>query len=302
MTTLEKELTLESVLEIWQSTTTRLEQTHLSLQAEVRRLTVELEEKNRQLAKKNRLANIGQMAGHVAHEVRNHLVPLTLYLSLLRRQLVSASASTTPTNAPSPNTPSTHGLAGVELLDKVDSNISAMRTMVQDLLNFTSNRQPQSTDIQLFSLVQELFAEIHDQCHAQGIVLTCDVPRDAQLKCDGEMLRSALRNLLLNAVDALVNGGNILVRTRNHTSAMLIEVADDGDGIPSETLSRIFDPFYTTKQTGTGLGLSIVERIMECHGGQITVSSQEPRGTCFSLCFPQSGPNLSNLNRRGISE
>ncbi len=124
MTHLAAELTLEAVLEIWQSTTSRLEQTHLVLQSEVRRLTDELEEKNRQLAKKNRLADLGQMAGHVAHEVRNHLVPLTLYLSLLRRQLSGVGPSAAPANH----------LSEIELLDKVDTNLTAMRTMVQDLL------------------------------------------------------------------------------------------------------------------------------------------------------------------------
>ncbi|MDP1564325.1 MAG: HAMP domain-containing sensor histidine kinase [Pirellulaceae bacterium] len=276
MTTLAPELTLESVLEIWQTTTARLEQTHMILQAEVRRLTDELEEKNRQLAKKNRLADLGQMAGHVAHEVRNHLVPLTLYLSLLRRQMIGSNNSTSPSSR----------LSGVELLDKVDANLTAMRKMVQDLLNFTANRQPQWTTIRLHPVIGELFEEVQSQCTAQGIALVCDVPTDLHLTCDVEMLRSALRNLFLNSVDALIKGGNLVVCVQEDHQMLRIEVADDGEGISQEGMSRVFDPFYTTKPTGTGLGLSIVERIMECHSGQVHVRRCEPHGTCFSLSFP----------------
>lgn len=286
MTTLATELTLESVLEIWQSTTARLEQTHMILQAEVRRLTDELEEKNRQLAKKNRLADLGQMAGHVAHEVRNHLVPLTLYLSLLRRQLIDANHDTSPPSR----------LSSVELLDKVDSNLTSMRTMVQDLLNFTANRQPLWTTIRLQPVICELFEEVQSQCEAQGIALVCEVPNELQLTCDVEMLRSALRNLLLNAVDALNRGGNLVVCVHEDNQMLRIEVVDDGEGISQEGMSRVFDPFYTTKPTGTGLGLSIVERIMECHGGQVHVRRCEPHGTCFSLSFPLQ---TTNAKRKG---
>jgi signal transduction histidine kinase len=236
-----------------------------------------LEEKNRQLAKKNRLADLGQMAGHVAHEVRNHLVPLTLYLSLLRRQL---------TNTDSSQRIPTGSLTSTQLLDKVDTNLVAMRTMVQDLLNFTANRQPQYTTILLEAIVGGLFEEIQAQCQAQGIALFCRIPNDVTLTCDVEMLRSALRNLLLNAVDALANGGNLIVEVERDNEILRIHVMDDGEGIATELMSRVFDPFYTTKPTGTGLGLSIVERIMESHGGMIRVQGREPRGTCFSLLFP----------------
>lgn len=278
MTNLTAELTLESVLEIWQSTTARLEQTHLTLQAEVRRLTAELEEKNRQLAKKNRLADLGQMAGHVAHEVRNHLVPLTLYLSLLRRQ------QTGETRTPSSS------LTGLQLLDKIDVNLTAMRTMVQDLLNFTANRQPQWTAFQLRGLVDELMDEIRSQCQAHGISLSSQISPNLTLSADIDMVRSALRNLLLNAVDALADGGTLAVEVTRDDQLLRIDVIDDGPGIPVEVQSRLFDPFFTTKATGTGLGLSIVERIMESHGGMVRVQPRDPHGTCFSLHFRLTTP------------
>lgn len=277
MTQMAEELTLETVLEIWQSTTARLEQTHLTLQAEVRRLSEELEEKNRQLAKKNRLADLGQMAGHVAHEVRNHLVPLTLYLSMLRRRLGLAAG---------PMPIETSDAATLSLVDKLESNIDAMRNMVQDLLNFTANRQPQRQSLNLRTVVTELLIEIQEQCRAQQIGLSQSIGDLTEVVADGEMLRSALRNLLLNAVDALGQGGKIEVCFEQTEQGWQIAVCDDGEGIPPEVRQRIFDPFYTTKSTGTGLGLSVVERVMESHGGWVSLEPRQPRGTCACLHFP----------------
>src|SRR5215471_9130133 len=115
---------LQTVLAAWHGATLRLEQTHEALRQEVRRLTDELEAKNRELARKNRLADLGQMASHVAHEVRNSLVPVTLYLSLLRRRLLEDPMSR-------------------ELLDKLATGFTALDATVNDLLHFTAERDPQ---------------------------------------------------------------------------------------------------------------------------------------------------------------
>src|SRR3954470_1137858 len=115
---------LHMVLAAWQEATSRLEQTHEALRGEVRRLTDELASKNRELARKNRLADLGQMASHVAHEVRNSLVPVSLYLSLLRRRLSEDPMSR-------------------ELLDKLATGFTTLDATVNDLLHFTAERDPQ---------------------------------------------------------------------------------------------------------------------------------------------------------------
>ena len=112
------------MLAAWHDATLRLEQTHEALRGEVRRLTDELEVKNRELARKNRLADLGQMASHVAHEVRNNLVPVSLYLSLLRRRLSDDSGS-------------------LDMLDKIEAGFTALDATVNDLLHFTADRDPQ---------------------------------------------------------------------------------------------------------------------------------------------------------------
>ncbi|HOM19166.1 MAG TPA: histidine kinase dimerization/phospho-acceptor domain-containing protein, partial [Thermoguttaceae bacterium] len=115
---------LETVLAAWHEATVRLEKTHEALQEEVQRLTEELAAKNRELARKERLALIGQMASHIAHEVRNSLMPVTLYLSLLRRRLADD-----PT--------------GLDMLDKLQAGLRALQSAVTDLLHFSADRDPQ---------------------------------------------------------------------------------------------------------------------------------------------------------------
>src|SRR6185369_5146053 len=114
-----QEVDLEAVLNAWHTATLRLERTHETLFAEVARLNNELEIKNRELARKNRLADLGQMASHVAHEVRNNLVPVSLYMSLLRRRLSDDSGS-------------------LEILAKVEAGFTALEATVSDLLSFTA--------------------------------------------------------------------------------------------------------------------------------------------------------------------
>src|SRR5687767_6271647 len=117
------EVDLETVLAAWHTATLRLERTHETLCGEVARLTKELEIKNRELARKNRLADLGQMASHVAHEVRNNLVPVSLYMSLLRRRLSEDAGA-------------------VDIIDKISAGFTSLDAMVNDLLHFAADRAP----------------------------------------------------------------------------------------------------------------------------------------------------------------
>src|SRR5580658_6489515 len=138
-TTLDASADLQTILAAWHTATLRLEQTHDALRDEVQQLTAELEVKNRELARKNRLADLGQMASHVAHEVRNNLVPVTLYLSMLRRRVAGDAES-------------------LDMLDKVSAGFRAMDVMVNDLLHFTSDRDPQLTCFSIRKLMTDVAA------------------------------------------------------------------------------------------------------------------------------------------------
>jgi signal transduction histidine kinase len=266
---IERAADLKTVLAAWNTATVRLQQTHEALRAEVRRLTDELESKNRELARKNRLADLGQMASHIAHEVRNNMVPVTLYLSLLRRRLSADHGS-------------------IDVLDKVEAGFVALDATVNDLLGFTSDRDPQIRVFFARKLVDDVLGAVAPQLSAQGIGSIADVPAALTIAADYGMVRRAVLNLVLNAMDAMPEGGELTLTACPGRSGVDIEVTDTGPGLSEEVRQRAFEPFFTTKSNGTGLGLAIVCRIADVHGGDIQAANCPEGGAAFTLRVPQS--------------
>ncbi|MDZ7617869.1 MAG: HAMP domain-containing sensor histidine kinase, partial [Patescibacteria group bacterium] len=260
---------LETVLAAWHHATVRLERTHEVLREEVHRLTNELEVKNRELARKNRLADLGQMASHVAHEVRNHLVPVTLYLSLLRRR-VSADGG------------------AVDIADRIATAFTALDAMVHDLLNFTADQEPRLTRFSLDRTVEDVCTSLAPQLIAQAIDLRIDVPCGQVIQADESMVRRSVLNLVLNALDAMPEGGALFLTSLNTASGVELEIADTGPGLSEEARRRACEPFFSTKEGGTGLGLAIVHRIAEVHGGSVCVANCPEGGAAVTLRFPHA--------------
>jgi len=260
---------LGTVLSAWRETTLRLEQTHKALREEVKRLTDELEIKNRELARKNRLADLGQMASHVAHEVRNNLVPVTLYLSLLRRRILDDPGN-------------------LEMLDKIAAGFTALDATVNDLLHFTAEREPQLKTFKLKKLIEDVCSSLSPQFDAQGIETILDISPAETITADRDMLRRAVLNLCLNAVDAMPDGGTINIDAAEESDCVELKIADSGPGLSDDVRHRVFEPFFTTKPGGTGLGLAIVYRIAEVHQGNATAANNPQGGAVFSLRIPRA--------------
>lgn len=259
---------LEAVLDAWHTATLRLERTHETLCGEVARLNQELETKNRELARKNRLADLGQMASHVAHEVRNNLVPVSLYMSLLRRRLSDDPGS-------------------LDILAKIEAGFIALDTTVNDLLSFTAHRNPQWQTFLVGDLVEEICESLAPQLEAQRIDVDLDVPPNTLLTADREMFRRAVLNLVLNSVDAMPDGGELVITSYDGSKGFELEVADSGPGLSDEQKRRAFEPFYSTKQNGTGLGLAIVYHVAEAHGGTVTAMNCPEGGAAFTIRIPR---------------
>jgi signal transduction histidine kinase len=259
---------LGPVLDAWHAATLRLERTHETLCGEVSRLNRELEIKNRELARKNRLADLGQMASHVAHEVRNNLVPVSLYMSLLRRRLSDDAGS-------------------LDILAKIEAGFIALDATVNDLLSFTAQRDPQWQTFVVGDLVEEICQSLSPQLEAQRIDVDLDVPPHTLLTADREMIRRALLNLVLNAIDAMPEGGELVITSFDGRNGFELEVADSGPGLSEEQMRRAFEPFYSTKQNGTGLGLAIVYHVAEAHGGTVTAMNCPQGGAAVTIRIPR---------------
>lgn len=256
---------LAAILEAWHRATLRLEQTHKVLQAEVKRLTAELEKKNRELARKNRLEDLGRMAAHIAHELRNSLVPVSLYVSLLKRR-ISKDAQ--------------------DIAEKIEQAIQAAQSVLNDILQFAADREPQQSLFSLKDVVSEVLKGVELQLSAQKVNTRVNISPGLFAWADRDLLRRVLLNLVLNAVDAMPKGGTLVVEATAQDGTLLLSVADSGPGLTDEALQHAFEPFFTTKSGGTGLGLAIVERLIELHGGTVIAGNGVSGGAVFKITLP----------------
>jgi signal transduction histidine kinase len=152
--------------------------------------------------------------------------------------------------------------------------------------------QPQLQRVQVNEVIRGVLQLFQAQLEAPGRAkIGCDLQLDPHLEpvaADTELLHRVISNLVLNAMDAMPQGGALTLRTRDEDGKVLIEVADTGSGLTPEECARIFTPYYTSKQHGTGLGLAIVQSVVSDHGGSIRVQSEPGRGTTFVIELPRS--------------
>lgn len=170
-------------------------------------------------------------------------------------------------------------------MDKLEAGFTALDTTVNDLLSFTSDRQPQYRLFAIGQLVSEVCDSLAPQLEAQGVHVEIDAERNLAIFADRDMLRRAIINLILNSVDVMADGGTLAITCCESHNGIEIEVADSGPGLGEER-HRIFEPFFTTKSDGTGLGLAIVQRIAEAHEGRVWATNCPDGGAAFTIHLP----------------
>ena len=155
------------------------------------------------------------------------------------------------------------------------------------MLHFTAQRDPQRRIVAVRELVEEVYSTLSLQFAAQSISLEVDIPHAHHIVADREMLRRAILNLMLNALDAMPEGGELTVTSVDGEQMFELEIADSGPGFSEKALMRAFEPFYTTKSGGTGLGLAIVYRIAEVHGGRLVAQNCPDGGAALTIQIPR---------------
>jgi signal transduction histidine kinase len=241
------------------------------------RMTTELLGQRERLVQAERVGAWRELARRLAHELKNPLFPLQLTVE----NLVRARQQT----------PEQFDEVFRESSRTLLAEISNLKGIIGRFSEFSKMPQPQLQRVQANDVVlgvARLFqAQMEAPDHGK---IRCEVELDPHLEpafLDAELLHRAISNLVLNAVDAMPQGGVLTLRTRNEGGNLLIEVADTGAGLTPQEYERIFTPYYTNKQGGTGLGLAIVQSIVSDHGGTIRVQSQPGRGTTFVIELPR---------------
>lgn len=222
----------------------------------------------REMERAGQLATVGELASGVAHEIKNPLVGISNGLDLVRRR-IGEDGSLAP------------------IMDEMSRQLSRMEVAVRDLLAFARPPTPTLVPADGNEIVRRAVRLVEPAAERARVAVSFE-PLAAlpPLRVDPELIRQALVNLLMNAVQATPAGGRVELSTALDSGAACFRVADTGKGIPAERLEEIFKPFYTTRHAGSGLGLSISREIVERHGGRIDVTSEAGRGSVFAIRIP----------------
>lgn len=243
-----------------------------------------------------KLAAFGRLMAGVAHEVKNPLNAMTIHLELLRsklqRQAVGSKADLTgralrePAQAVLDAPPLPDVSKHVDIISK---EIQRLDTVLNGFLKFARPDELKLQPTRLSDVVSDVVTTVTPEAERARVAVRQECPRDLpEINADPAMLRQALLNLALNAIQAMPNGGALRILCRPERGSVEIDVEDTGVGIPPEHLQRIFDLYFTTKDKGSGIGLSMVYRIVQLHDGDVEVQSTPGAGTRFRLVFPQA--------------
>jgi signal transduction histidine kinase/DNA-binding response OmpR family regulator len=239
-----------------------------TLEDKVEQRSRELQAAQAELIRAEKLAALGRMAAGIAHEVNNPLQPILNCLEV---------AIEDTENGERPDT---------EVLRVAEREVQRIKSIVSRLLDFArpSNSEPAAVDLQ--ELINEVLLLTAKQLERTGVRVTTQLNYAPVISGNATQLKQVMLNLVLNAMEAMPDGGDLVIELYPERDGVVIRLQDTGVGMDEETVAQIFDPFYSTKREGTGLGLAVTYGIIEGHGGTIQVDSQPMQGTTFTIWLP----------------
>jgi signal transduction histidine kinase len=227
------------------------------------------------MQKVEKMANIGELAAAIAHEIKNPIAGISGAIQVLSEEFPD-------------------GDDRKEIINEVLAEIGRLDKTVRDLLSFAKPPEPSLVRTPVAPLIERSMRLISAQAKKQGVeVDAASMAQDAEVNIDPEQMQQVLINIMMNALHSMSAGGKITLATQvdKEKNELEISISDTGNGISQDELKNIFKPFYTTKHTGTGLGLSISKNIVESHGGSIIVESRVGVGSTFAITLPMEGFN-----------
>lgn len=238
---------------------------------ELRASNEELRETQEQLIRSEKLAAIGQLAGGVGHELRNPLGAIKNAVYYIRGKLAKSELGQKEPRV-------------MEFLDIMDDEINASNKIINDLLGFSRVGKPSVSLTRINRVIDDALARVPVP---ENIKLTKHLDTDlSEVEIDPDQIQQVLVNMILNAVQAMPEGGKLTIGAKEKDRFLEVKIADTGCGIPDEAVDKIFDPLFTTKAKGIGLGLAVCKSIIDRHDGNIEVKSKPGKGTTFSIKLP----------------
>ena len=229
----------------------------------------DLRSKERQIIRSEKLATVGKLAAGVAHEINNPLGNISLYTQMLYQKIKDSDAR--------------------KKLKIIEEQATQAARIVKSLLEFSRQMEPKFKKVNLNDVVNKTLEILQPQISINNIKVIKNLNKDLpEVKADPAQMQQVLVNIINNAIEAMSGGGSLIVETRKRDGEVEVSITDTGEGIPEENLSKIFDPFFSTKGVGkgTGLGLSVSYGIVERHGGRIEVESKVGVGSTFRVILP----------------
>ena len=239
------------------------------LETRVEERTAELVETHKRLVTQERIAALGRAAAQVAHEVKNPLAGLMLYSLHLKSKAINFSESE------------------ASLVDKIVDTINHLNSRVEEILGFA---RPVSLTVHsrnLNQIIENVLELLRPQLAANKVEVRLSVGQPAAYgMVDESSIRGALMNLVLNAIEAMPEGGTLTITIERKSDKLRLEITDTGPGIGEADANKIFEPFYTTKAQGLGLGMPYARKIIEQHGGAVSINSHVGEGTTICVELP----------------
>ncbi len=231
------------------------------------------------LNEKDRLANLGDLAAILAHEMKNPMNSIIINLELLRSTLTELTSGV--------ETPSSQ--RAKKYLDVVEGEVKRLDKVLRGFLDFASPPQTTRIRFKVNPVIKLMVDFMAPEFKNKGATLQCELESELPaVHGSADQFKQALLNLMLNALQAMPEqNGHTTVKTKTEGTHIVIEVSDNGTGIDPQIFSKIFDPYFTTKTKGSGLGLTVVKRFAKDHGGDVRVESKAGQGTVFAILLPQ---------------
>ena len=266
------------MLDNLQSATAELENWSQQLEYKVQKKSEEISEIQNELIHIERIASLGKLSSSVAHEINNPLSGVLTYTKLVHKQLRKLELDEVEKESM------------LRYLNVIEDETKRCGDIVKGLLDFSRSDKVDFKPFHMHRLLKETYMLIEHQMKMENILFQTDFSATNDLVlCNGNQIKQAGIAILMNASEAILDNGIILIKTRNPDNAhIILEIQDNGTGIASEDIPHIFEPFFSTKEkaSGIGLGLAIVHGIVQSHNGKIEVDSELGKGTSISIQLP----------------